>query len=138
MDVSHLRNSFTSQCIKQGSSTARSCAKSITRALRCQPVSHSLWASGWQQMGATRPSCSSGLAHHHTYACGCDTHTGACTDHSSPLAEKAREQHRRTTGTHRQCVHRGGGGQGHLQPLKVHSIIIPFRSSSPGFNLKNS
>lgn len=139
LGVSRFRNSFASQRVKQGSSTAGSCANSVMRALWCQPASCSHRAAGWQQMGATRPSCSSGLARHHTYRYGCDTHTGACTDHSSLLAQKGkgREQHSHTAHTHHQCVHRGGGGQGHLQPPKVHSIVILFCSSSPGCNLTN-
>ena len=67
---------------------------------------------------------------------GCDTHTGPCTGHSSPRAQtgKGREQHSHPTRTHHQRVHRGGGGQGHLQPPKAHSIVTPFCSSSPGCN----
>lgn len=128
-----------SQHIGQGRGTAGSCAKSGTRALWCQPLSHSLWAVGWQQMGATHPSCSSGLAHHHTCRHGCHTPTGACIDHSSLLAEKGkgREQHRHSTHTHHQCVHRGAGRQAYLELHRVHSIVIPFFSSSPGCSLKN-
>lgn len=72
--VSCFTNRFANQTIKQGD-TARSCVKTITRALRCRPVSHSHRAAGRQRTGATCPSCSSGPAHHHTYKYGCDTQT---------------------------------------------------------------
>lgn len=104
LSVSFFRNSFASHHIKQGASTDMSCAKSIMRALWCQPMPLSLWAAGWQQMEATHPSCSSGLANHHSYRYGWDTHTDACTDHSSLLAQKGnvREQLSHTKHTHHQ------------------------------------
>lgn len=137
-------NSFASQRVKQGGSTARSCAKSVMRALWCQPTSRSHRAAGWQQMGATCPSCFSGLAHHHTYRYGCDTQTvlPSCTClHRRQLSAGSKGKEQRVAQPHNThppsvCA-QGWWETGTFTAPQGALHHIPFCSSSPAFSFKN-